>query len=330
LWSGYTVNRREFDKWLVRQATKAGAKLMLETELVDFEFKHPHVVEKAILRSKHGRVEIKPKVVIGADGSDSTTLKLLGEYHPKKGATAEIYAWEMHNMKLTSPKYEQVFVGDFTETGYAYVFPISRTKANVGIGCAFPKKPMEEYFQEFLEIPEMKRQVRNAERVEDKGGKANALPLCDKWHYGNVLLAGDAADQNFKPFVEGILPAVICGDIAGKTIVKHLKAKEPLEKYTHEVKRVLGPVLHQSNQVGTLIYDLFSMKEPKEYLLLLNLLADLNTPEKIRHMRNQTYEHIKDKTLEWQKPQKQIPTQINEYLYYQYLKAERLLHKLLG
>lgn len=330
LWAGYTVNRRIFDKWLVRQATHAGAKLMLNAELVDFEFKEKHVVETAKVKTKEGHIKIKPKVVIGADGYDSKTLKLLGEYHPEKGATAEIYAWEMHNVNLTSPKYEQVFVGDFTETGYAYVFPISRNKANIGIGCAFPKKPMEEYFNEFLEIPEMKRQVKNAVRVEDKGGKANALPLCDQWHYGNVLLAGDAADQNFKPFVEGILPAIICGDIAGKTTANYIKGKESLEEYTHEVKRVLGPVLKQSDEIGSLIYELFHMKEPREYLLLLNLLADLNTPQQIQHMKNQTYEHLKDKTLEWQKPTKQIPTQINEYLWHQYTKIDRLMHKIVG
>lgn len=330
LWAGYTVNRREFDKWVARQATSSGARLMLNAELVDFEFKENHVVEKATVKTKEGNVEIKPKVVVGADGYDSTTLKLLGEYNPEKGSIAEIYSWEMKNMDLVSPKYEQVFVGDFTETGYAYVFPISKTKANVGVGCAFPKKPMEEYFNEFLKIPEMRHQVKNAVRVEDKGGKANALPLSKKWFYGNVLLAGDAADQNFKPFVEGILPAIICGDIAGKTITKYFKGKETLQEYPHEVRRVLAPVLDQSDKVGKLIYKLFDMKDPKEYLLLLNLLADLNAPNKIKKMEKLDYNTLRDQTLEWQEHYKQIPSQITEYLWYQYIKTDKLLHRIIS
>jgi flavin-dependent dehydrogenase len=164
--------------------------------------------------------------------------------------------------------------------------------------------------------------------VEDKGGKANALPLCDKWVYGNVLLAGDAADQNFKPFVEGILPAIICGDIAGKTIVKNNSGKENLEEYTHEVRRVLGPVLKQSDKVGSRIYKLFEMKQPKEYLLLLNLLADLNTPDKVQEMKKLSYSELKDQTLLWQEQYKQIPTLISEYLWYQYIKADKLVHRL--
>lgn len=327
MWSGYTVNRRIFDKWLAKLATEAGAKLMLDAELTHFELKGKHVVDEATVKTRHGTVKIKPKVVVGADGFESTTLKLLEEYHPKEGAVAEIYAWEMKHVNLASPKYEQVFVGDFTETGYAYVFPISHTRANIGVGCAYPKKPMEDYFNEFLEIPEMKHQVKTAVRVEDKGGRVNALPLTKKWVWGNVLLAGDAADQNFKPFVEGILPAIICGDIAGKTAAKHLRGEESLEGYPEDVRRVLGPVLKQSDEVGDLIYHLFHMKQPKEYLLLMNLLADLNAPKKIEEMRKLSYDELRDEILLWQEHEKQIPTRIQEYLWYQYIKMERQLHR---
>lgn len=330
LWAGYTVNRRVFDKWLAGKAIKAGAKLMLNTELVDFTFREKHVVERAVLKTKEGEVEVKPKVVVGADGFDSTTLRLLGEYHPKKEAIAEICAWEMKNMKLTSPKYEQVFVGDFTATGYAYVFPISKTKANVGVGCVRPKKPLEEYFNEFLEIPEMKHQVKNAVRTEDKGGKVNVLPLCKKWVYGNVILAGDAADQNLKPFAEGILPALICGDLAGKATAQHLKNKKNLEDYTPQVMQVLGPLLDQSDKTGNLIYKLFEMKQPKEYLLLLNILADLTAPEKIREMEKLDYAQLKDSTLLWQEHEKQIPTRVKEYLWYQYTKIQQKINRIIS
>jgi digeranylgeranylglycerophospholipid reductase len=329
MWAGYTVNRRHFDKWVARQATSAGAKLILDAELKGFTFRQKHVVEEATVKTKDGDIVIKPKVVIGADGFESKTLNLLGEYRPHEGAVAEIYAWEMKHVNLASPKYEQVFVGDFTETGYAYVFPISHTRANIGVGCAYPKKPMEEYFQEFLGIPEMKHQVRTAVRVEDKGGKVNALPLCKKWTYGNVLLTGDAADQNFKPFVEGILPAIICGDIAGKTAAKHLRGKESLERYEHEVRRVLGPVLAQSDEIGDLIYHLFHMKQPKEYLLLMNLLADLNSPKNIEELRKLSYDELRDQILLWQEHEKQIPTRIQEYLWYQYVKADRSIRGLI-
>lgn len=327
LWSGYTVNRREFDKWVAKQATDVGAKLMLNSELVDFEFREKHVVETAIIKMSKGYVKIKPKVVVGADGFDSTTLKLLGEYHPKKGATAEIYAWEMKGMDLVSQKYGQVFVGDFTETGYAYVFPISKTRANVGVGCAFPKKDMEEYFNEFLEIPKMRQQVKNAVRVDDKSGKAHALPSCEKWVYGNVILVGDTANQNFKPFVEGILPAIICGDVAGGVITKYLRGDGKIEDYPREVERRIGPFFTQSNKTAKRIYELFEMNEPKEYLLLLLLLADVVTPEKIEELEKADYNSLRDMILEWNNWHKQKIANVQEYLWYRYVEIERWIHK---
>ena len=323
MWQCYTVNRKKFDKWLVSLATSAGAELMVNTELVDFEFRDKYVVDRVVLKSNGKKIEVKPKVVVGADGYDSTVLKLLGEYHPKKNAIGEIYSWEMKKMNLISLGFEQVFVGDFTDMGYAYVFPISRDRANVGIGCAKPKKQMEEYFEEFLEIPEMKYQVKNAVRVEDKGGKVNVLPLAEKWVYGNVVLAGDAADQNLKPFVEGILPAIICGDIAGKTIGEYLGGKGRLEGYEHKVRRVLGPFFDQSDKAGNLIYELFDMKDPKEYLLLLLLMADMKAPDKIRELEKADYNSLRDTILSWNNWHKQTIANVQEYLWYKYAEMKR-------
>ena len=53
-------------------------------------------------------------------------------------------------------------------------------------------------------------------------------------HFGNVLFTGDAANQNFKPYVEGILPSIICGDIAGKTAINNENKYE--EKVVNFIK----------------------------------------------------------------------------------------------
>lgn len=328
MWQGYTVNRRNFDKWLSSLAVDAGAELMTNSELTKFEFKDKYTVEKAIVNSSGKEIEIKPKVVIGADGYDSTVLKLLKEYNPEKNAIGEVYSWEMKNLDIISPNFEQVFIGDFTSTGYAYVFPISKDRANVGVGCASPKKPMEDYFNEFLEIPEMRHQVRYSERVGDKGGKVNILKLSDRWVYGNVLLTGDAADQNFKPFVEGILPAIICGDIAGKIVSEHVKTGKALDNYTLSVFRKLGSLFKQSDKAGKLVYELFEMNEPREYLLLLLLLADISTFEKIRDLEKVDYNTLRDLILEWNNWHKQTIANIQENMWYRYIELKEKIDEI--
>lgn len=327
-WGGYTVNRRRFDKYLASLATASGAHLMRKTELKDFEFGDRHMVEKALLNSDGKKVVLKPKVVIGADGYDSTTLKFLGEYKPKAGATAEVYSYEMHKLDLISPQYEQVFIGDFTATGYAYVFPIGKNKANIGVGCAKPAKPMEEYFNEFLEIPEMKHQVKNAVRIEDKGGKANVLRISDRSVYGNVILTGDAADQNLKPFVEGIIPAIICGDIAGKAVAAHIKQNRPLKDYPLDVRKKLGDFFEESDTAAMLIYDLFHMNQPKAYLLMLALLADIESGDKIKELKKRDYNSLRDEILEWNNWHKQTIANSKETFYYELERGKQAINRI--
>ncbi|MBN2251380.1 MAG: NAD(P)/FAD-dependent oxidoreductase [Candidatus Altiarchaeota archaeon] len=328
MWQSYTVNRRSFDKWLCSLATCAGASLITDAELMEFEFGEGQFVKKAVIESEGRRIEIKPKVVIGADGCESTVLRLLGKYKPAKEAIAEVYSWEMNNLDLISPDYEQVFVGDFTATGYAYVFPMGKHRANVGVGCASPKKPMEDYFNEFMELPEMKHQAKNARRVEDKGGKANILKISDKWVYGNVLLTGDAADQNFKPFVEGILPAIICGDMAGKMASKNIGKGEPLENYSPNIMKKLGPLFEQSNKSAKLIYDLFEMNQPKEYLLMLLLLADISTADKIKDFKDKDYNTLRDTILEWNNWHKQTIANTQEMIWYRYVELKEKISEI--
>jgi flavin-dependent dehydrogenase len=229
----------------------------------------------------------------------------------------------MHRVDLISPQYEQIFIGDFTATGYAYVFPIGKRKANIGVGCSKPTKPMEDYFNEFLQLPEMKHQVKKAARVEDKGGKANVLRISNKLVYGNVILTGDAGDQNLKPFVEGIVPAIICGDLAGKTTANHIKQGLPLKDYPLDVMKRLGDFFKDSDTAGNMIYDLFEMKQPKAYLLMLALLADIETADKIKELKKKDYNTLRDEILDWNNWHKQTIANTKETFYYELERAKQ-------
>ncbi|RLF42610.1 MAG: hypothetical protein DRN18_02130 [Thermoplasmata archaeon] len=276
-WSGYSIDREKFDKWLSKLASDGGAEIWTESTLIDIE-REDTIVKEAIVCRGGDTVSIFPKVVIGADGCESTVLKLLDLYNPKRGDLAEVYSWEMKGLKLYKPRLEQIFIGEFTPKGYAYIFPKSKSTANVGIGGLFPKRKMESYFEEFLEIPFVKKQTRGATFVKEKSKKAVWNDLSDKWIIGNVVLAGDAANQNLKPFVEGILPSVICGDIAG-TIASRLIYGDTLshKSYLSEVKKKLGNHIETSNILQKYIFSLFSSgNENREiYLKFFGIVSGL-------------------------------------------------------
>jgi len=298
-WKGYSVDRIKFDKWLAELAIKNGAELWKSTELIEFEFDNCNNVKKAIIKRNEKKFEILPKVVVAADGCESTVLKLLDLYHPKKGDLAEVYSWEMKNLNLYKPHLEQIFTGGFTPSGYAYIFPKSKNTANIGIGGIFPEKKLEKYFEEFLEINHVKKQIKNAEYVIEKSKKAVWNDLVDKWIHENVILAGDVANQNLKPFIEGILPAVICGNVVGK-IAFDIYTKKNFEKeqYANDIKNIFGTNFIVSKQLQEGIKSLFTKKGKEKYLQFFGIVTDLLYLERIEETENMNYAELKSKLLE--------------------------------
>lgn len=297
-WSGYSIDRNKFDKWLSELAIDKGAELWSSTELTDLKLDEENYVKKAIVSRNGKMIEILPKVIIAADGVESTVLKLLGLYHPKQGDLAEVYSWEMKNLNLYKPHFEQIFTGSFTPSGYAYIFPKSKAVANVGVGGIFPQKKMEMYFEEFLEIEHVKKQMKNAEYSVEKSKKAVYSDLTDRWLYRNVILSGDAANQNLKPFIEGILPAVICGDIAGKIgFDMYTNKKVNDEHYRNAVKKGFDINFEISKQLEEVISCLLSRKGDEKYLQFFGLITELLNLREIDKVENTGYSKLKSKLL---------------------------------
>lgn len=301
-WAGYAIDRKNFDKWLASLAVRAGAELQTSAELVDLEVDDKYKVKRAYVRTPHGVISIRPKVVIAADGVESSVLRLLGFKINKKENLGEVLGFEMRNLNLEKPNYDHLFLGDFAPGGYAYIFPKSKHAANVGVATLFPSKSLEEYYEEFLEIPEVKRQLDGGVVVEEKSGKVPARNLVDRWVYGNVLLAGDAANQNIKPFVEGILPSIICGDIAGRVAAAVVKGVGLIDTYPKRVKMKLGRLLKRSNAVMSVNDSLFR-QGAKGALLSLCLLAEVVPLREIIKLGEEEYtsvkRYIEDLSVRW-------------------------------
>lgn len=315
IWSSYAINRKKFDKWLADNAVNAGAKLLTNAELVDLEVNEGYNMKKAMIKTAKGEIVIEPKVLIAADGVDSTVLKLSGFNMDKNENCGEILSYEMKNLNIDRPKYDHVFMGDFSPGSYGYIFPKSGSTANIGVGRLFQEKDLSECFEEFLEVPQVKRQIKNGINVEEKNGWAPFQYIVDKWVYGNILLCGDSANQNFKPFIEGFLPAIICGDIAGKTTFDYLNDKTSLDIYTKKINDKLGVLFRESDILGNFMYDLGKSLDKKERLLLLGISTNVLTLNEIEELKHKNYNIIKNRLEEWNNSKvRQFSTMILERL----------------
>ncbi|RLI91890.1 MAG: hypothetical protein DRO95_03435 [Candidatus Altiarchaeales archaeon] len=299
IWDGYTIDRDKFDKWLANLAIQVGAELRTSYELIDLEFDEEKNVKKAIIKTPKKTIEIAPRVLIAADGADSTVLKLLGLYNPKNGDIAEVYSWEMKNLDLKNPHMEQIYLGDFTPGGYAYIFPKSKKVANVGIGGLMREKELEKHFHEFLELEPVKKQLRNGEYVIEKTKNAVWGDLVDEWIYGNVLLAGDVANHNLKPFVEGILPAIVSGNLAGELGARmHNGEAIKMVHYIKSIEKKLHPHFRVSRDMMDKIHGWFSSRHRGRDLLFVGTAAGLFELERLDELEELGYEALKSELID--------------------------------
>jgi digeranylgeranylglycerophospholipid reductase len=298
-WCGYNIERKDFDKWLSEVSVSCGAELWTDSNLIGLRVGEDGNVKKAIINKRGKNVEVSPKVLVAADGSESTVLKLLNLYKPKKHSIAEVYSWEIKNVKLYKDHFEQIFIGEFTPPGgYAYIFPKSKNVANVGVGGAFPKKKMVDYFEDFMQIKYISEQMANAEFVIEKSKSAVIDDITDKWVYENILLAGDTANQNLKPFIEGILPSIICGNIAGN-LGANMCSKKKLdnEYYLRMVNKRLGGNFENSKQFQDAIEYIFSKDGKNRYLQFFGIVSGLLELRRIKEFEDMTDDEIRDKLL---------------------------------
>jgi digeranylgeranylglycerophospholipid reductase len=299
LWTTYMLNRDSFDAWLARGAEEAGAQVCTSTELIGLTRNEAGTVTAATVRTPAGEHEFRPRVVIAADGVDSTVLKLLGFAIDKKTTCGKVVSYELTGLRLTKPRSFQVFLGEFAPGVYAYILPKSATRANVGAGTIDPQQRVKRCYEAFLELPTVAEQLRTGVVVREKSGWAPIRYFTAKWVYGNVVLVGDAANQNFKPFVEGIIPTIICGDLAGKTASDYLRGRGSLERYTARVKAKLGSFFADSDELTPLLYVSGWSSDPKQCLLRLCLFANIISLQQFEHMVQADYTTIKRIVETW-------------------------------
>jgi digeranylgeranylglycerophospholipid reductase len=277
MWSGYSIDRKEWDQWLAMVAAKEGAKVYLDTKLISLEFETKYDVKKAIAIQHGKRIEFEPKYIIGADGINSTVINCLGI--KKKAWIGHVKSYEMSNLNMKYARYDQLFMGEFAPRSYAYIFPLSKTKANIGVGTIFEKENLDDLFEAFTNVPFIKKQLGNRKITSEKSGDAPIQDLTEELVYGNVFLVGDTANQNIKPFIEGNIPGIICGDILGKLLLDISQEKEKPYNYEKRIDK-LFPFIKESQPYADFAYGKTTIDNHTFYLILLGLMSGLIKPEK--------------------------------------------------
>ena len=215
--TGYVIYRDIFDQELARQAIKAGAKIMMNTQATGL-LKDDDRIKGIKVKQFNEEFEIEADVVVGADGVESkvghwggieTTLK------PRDLETCAQYTLSNVDCK---DAYCDFYLGkEIAPGGYVWVFPKGKDVANVGIGvlaslseAGMPKKLLDKFITN-------EPRLKNSEPIRFLAG---AVPVANPVETvrDNLLLVGDAA-RHVDPITGGgITCSLEGGKIAGETI----------------------------------------------------------------------------------------------------------------
>jgi digeranylgeranylglycerophospholipid reductase len=215
---GYILERRIFDYELAKLAVREGAELVTKAYVYDLLREGEAIVGvRAVIKDE--KVDLRSKVVVGADGVESRVGKWGGI-----DTTCSIHDMEscaqltLGGIEVEQGVLEFYFGGQVAPGGYVWVFPKGQDSANVGIGigvdCAKEKSAVR-YLEEFVQ----KKYPKAAILTRIAGGVPCAK-TCDQIVKGNIIIVGDAAHQVNPTSGGGIISGMIGGMIAGQVIAE--------------------------------------------------------------------------------------------------------------
>ncbi len=242
--NGYVIERKIFEKKLAEQAGRKGADYLLKTRVTDV-IKENGVVKGVKVKGDEGETKkFRSKIVIAADGVESSTAKAAGlETVNKLRDMDSGYEYEMANLDFDKEESEYINIwlgNDIAPGGYIWAFFKDEDVANVGIGIN-PEleekgKTARDYLDEWIRNhPEY---FSNASVTEKKGG---AIPLgepIDEPYTDGLMTIGDAAHM-VNPIHGGGMglsmeAARIAAEVAEEAVEENDYSEEKLSKFADQ------------------------------------------------------------------------------------------------
>ncbi len=220
------VDRKAFDKSLYRKALALGARVELNTKLIDLR-------ENTLFLKKKSRGEIKKAgLVVGADGVNS---KLRTEANYEIPKEFFVHSYQVKATGNFNPGIVKMYFGSFAPGFFGWVVPENHSVARIGVGNTLGRNPKQS-FEEFVSHADLE-----FEASERKSFLIPVGPPLKSAVHENILLVGDAAFQTKATTGGGIILGLHSALKCAEAISAHLKEKKPLSNYD----RLLSNINHE-------------------------------------------------------------------------------------
>lgn len=243
--TGWVLERKMFDKWLMEQAVHKGARVQTYTRAMDIVKKDGKICGVNVSHGAREPYEATAPLVVSAEGMESTLARKAGFralstlYDVDTCYQYEMQEYDHENL------IELYFGNSIAPRGYVWIFPKKDKKANVGIGIgahlengmkeggikgADPKALLDKFIAGHP-------QLKDASKLQDFGGIISVGAPIDSFVKDNFLVVGTAARQVDPIHGGGIALAMEAGLMAANTILKGHKAKDYSEGLLREYEK---------------------------------------------------------------------------------------------
>ncbi len=228
--SGYVVERDLFDRYLAKEAAKAGAEIRIKTTATGLLREDGRVVG-ARCHHMDEEFDVRARVVIGADGFESQVGRWAGlTTRLRMRDVASCLQYTIADIDIETDTFD-FHLGSQAPGGYLWVFSKGEDLANVGIGVCLAKLRDRAEVKGFLDaFVHRHPELAEGEVIEEvAGGVSASLPVAKSVGPG-IMLAGDAARLIDPISGAGILNGLLTGRWSGEAAAEAVQANDASEE----------------------------------------------------------------------------------------------------
>lgn len=274
-------------QFLAYQAASVGADIFVRTNVTS-----PIIDERGKLigvkaTSLKDELIFRSKIVIDASGFYSVIGKSLGTVSPWKrfGVGAE---YEAYVENVDQETWSLMVGQQYSPAGYAWIFPLGKNKARIGVGVGKPESqadPMQQLLELVTKKPGPIGQLGKITPIEFHYGLIPNEGLTHTTIDDNLMLVGDAAGQANPLVLEGIRYAIEfgrkAGQIGAQAIIKGDTTKESLKPYEDMCKKTIGSKIKAAIKIQSRWLNLTDEEWDRE----IEIISELSSEEFLDFVR---------------------------------------------
>ncbi|MFL6395616.1 MAG: NAD(P)/FAD-dependent oxidoreductase [Nitrososphaeraceae archaeon] len=212
------LNVRSAFQHLAFLAAEAGSEIMVKSNVINVVMDSKKRISGLKASTPKGDMVIGSKLIIDASGFNSSIARRLGIVNEWKrygvGAEYECYCENVDRETWT------LMVGrEYSEAGYAWVFPLSKNRVRIGVGIGRPESKTDPLEKLNSIIEKKLNPLYKMEKITPIELHYGVIPnegLRKSTVFDGLILVGDSAGQANPLLLEGIRYAIEFGRLAGE------------------------------------------------------------------------------------------------------------------